>query len=70
MERSRAGQGRCLRRGSWPWLAYRRRWGHGHLGLQYGAIAYDVKGDGFKSKVMAEGTLSHRFGQPGTYEYM
>jgi plastocyanin len=35
-----------------------------------GAIAHDVKGDGFRSKVMAEGTFSHRFDQPGTYEYV
>ena len=37
---------------------------------QDGAIAHDVKGDGFKSKVMAEGTYSHRFNQPGTYKYV
>jgi plastocyanin len=35
-----------------------------------GAIAHDVKGDGFKSKVMAEGTFGHRFTEPGTYEYV
>jgi plastocyanin len=35
-----------------------------------GAIAHDVKGDGFRSKVMAEGTFSHRFDQPGTYDYV
>ena len=35
-----------------------------------GAIAHDVKGDGFKSKVMAEGTFSHRFEQPGTHDYL
>jgi plastocyanin len=29
-----------------------------------GAIAHDVKGDGFKSKVISEGTFSHRFDQP------
>jgi plastocyanin len=34
---------------------------------QDGAIAHDVKGDGFKSKVISEGTLSHRFTEPGTY---
>jgi plastocyanin len=34
------------------------------------AIAHDVKGDGFKSKVMAEGTFSHRFTQPGTHAYV
>jgi plastocyanin len=38
--------------------------------FQDGAIAHDVKGDGFKSKVMAEGTFSHRFDQPGTYDYL
>jgi plastocyanin len=37
---------------------------------QDGTIAHDVKGDGFKSKVMAEGTFSHRFTQPGTYKYL
>jgi plastocyanin len=35
-----------------------------------GAIAHDVKGDGFRSKVMTEGTFSHRFTQPGTYDYL
>ena len=35
-----------------------------------GAIAHDVKGDGFRSKVMAEGTFSHRFDQPGSYKYL
>jgi plastocyanin len=35
-----------------------------------GAIAHDVKGDGFKSKVMAEGTFSHRFTKPGIYKYV
>jgi plastocyanin len=35
-----------------------------------GAIAHDVKGDGFRSKVMAEGTFRHRFDQPGTYDYL
>jgi plastocyanin len=35
-----------------------------------GAIAHDVKGDGFRSKVIAEGTFGHRFDQPGTYEYV
>jgi plastocyanin len=35
-----------------------------------GAIAHDVKGDGFQSKVMAEGTFRHRFTQPGTYDYL
>jgi plastocyanin len=35
-----------------------------------GAIAHDVAGDGFKSEVMSEGTFSHRFDQPGTYDYV
>jgi plastocyanin len=35
-----------------------------------GAIAHDVKGPGFKSEVMAEGTFSHRFDQPGSYKYL
>jgi plastocyanin len=35
-----------------------------------GAIAHDVKGDGFRSQVISEGTFSHRFGQPGTYAYV
>lgn len=37
---------------------------------QDGAIAHDVKGPGFKSKVVSEGTFSHRFTEPGTYEYL
>jgi plastocyanin len=35
-----------------------------------GAIAHDVKGDGFRSKVIAEGTFRHRFSEPGTYDYV
>jgi plastocyanin len=35
-----------------------------------GAIAHDVKGDGFQSKVQAEGTFRHRFAQAGTYDYL
>jgi plastocyanin len=35
-----------------------------------GAIAHDVKGDGFRSKVIADGTFRHRFDQPGTYDYL
>jgi plastocyanin len=35
-----------------------------------GAIAHDVKGDDFRSKVQAEGTFRHRFTQPGTYNYL
>jgi plastocyanin len=34
------------------------------------AIAHDVKGDGFTSKVQSQGTFSHRFTQPGTYDYL
>jgi plastocyanin len=37
---------------------------------QDGAIAHDVKGDGFRSKVISEGTFSHRFDQPGSYPYL
>jgi plastocyanin len=37
---------------------------------QDGAIAHDVKGDGFRSKVQSEGTFGHRFTQPGTYQYL
>jgi plastocyanin len=35
-----------------------------------GAIAHDVKGDDFRSKVISEGTFSHRFDQPGSYDYL
>jgi plastocyanin len=35
-----------------------------------GAIAHDVKGDGFKSEVITEGTFRHRFAEPGTYDYV
>jgi plastocyanin len=35
-----------------------------------GAIAHDVKGDDFRSKVQTEGTFRHRFTQPGTYNYL
>jgi plastocyanin len=35
-----------------------------------GAIAHDVKGDDFRSEVIAEGTFTHRFAQPGTYKYV
>jgi plastocyanin len=35
-----------------------------------GAIAHDVKGDGFRSQVITEGTFSHRFDQPGTNNYL
>jgi plastocyanin len=36
---------------------------------QDGAVAHDVKGSGFKSKVTSQGTFAHRFDQPGSYEY-
>ena len=35
-----------------------------------GAIAHDVKGASFKSEVQSEGTFSHRFDKPGTYDYV
>jgi plastocyanin len=35
-----------------------------------GAIDHDVSGDGFKSKVMSEGTFSHRFDEASTYDYV
>ena len=35
-----------------------------------GAVAHDVKGPGFRSEVMAEGTFRHRFTEPGTYDYV
>jgi plastocyanin len=35
-----------------------------------GALDHDVKGDGFRSEVMSEGTFSHRFDEPGTYDYV
>jgi plastocyanin len=35
-----------------------------------GAIAHDVKGDGFRSEVISEGTFRHRFDQPGTHDYL
>jgi plastocyanin len=35
-----------------------------------GAVEHDVVGDGFKSEVMSEGTFSHRFDEPGTYDYV
>jgi plastocyanin len=35
-----------------------------------GAVEHDVKGDDFQSEVMSEGTYSHRFDQPGTYDYL
>jgi plastocyanin len=35
-----------------------------------GAIAHDVKGDRFQSKVQTQGTFTHRFPQPGRYHYL
>jgi plastocyanin len=35
-----------------------------------GAVAHDVKGPDFRSKVISEGTFSHRFDRPGTYDYV
>lgn len=35
-----------------------------------GGVQHDVVGDGFKSKVMAKGTFSHTFDEPGTYDYV
>ena len=35
-----------------------------------GAVAHDVVGDDFHSEVMAEGTFSHRFDEPGTHDYI
>jgi plastocyanin len=35
-----------------------------------GAITHDVAGDGFKSETVASGTFTHRFDEPGTYDYL
>jgi plastocyanin len=35
-----------------------------------GAIAHDGNGDDFKSQVISQGTFSHRFTKPGTYQYL
>jgi plastocyanin len=35
-----------------------------------GAVTHDVSGDDFQSEVMSEGTFSHRFEEPGTYDYV
>jgi plastocyanin len=37
---------------------------------QDGAVAHDVKGDGFQSEVMTEGSFRHRFTTPGSYDYL
>jgi plastocyanin len=34
-----------------------------------GAVARDVKGDGFSSTVEKSGAFTHRFDQPGTFTY-
>jgi plastocyanin len=34
-----------------------------------GAVAHDVKADGFGSPVRKSGDWSHRFDQPGTFQY-
>jgi plastocyanin len=34
-----------------------------------GGVQHDVVGDGFKSELMAKGTFSHTFDEPGTYDY-
>ncbi len=34
-----------------------------------GDTPHDVKGDGFKSAVMRQGTFTHTFATPGTYDY-
>lgn len=35
-----------------------------------GAVAHDVAGDEFESEVMSEGTFSHRFEEPGIYDFV
>jgi len=35
-----------------------------------GTLQHDVAGDGFKSDLFAEGTFTHTFEEPGTYEYL
>jgi plastocyanin len=34
-----------------------------------GDTPHDVKGDGFKSEVMRQGTFTHTFATPGSYDY-
>ncbi len=34
-----------------------------------GSIQHDVAGDGFKSDVKTSGSFSHRFEEPGRYDY-
>jgi len=71
---SRRQQRRAHRDHPGPGLHARDAYGpgrrHGHPGLRDGAVAHDVKGDGFRSEVMAEGTFRHRFTQPGSYDYL
>jgi plastocyanin len=35
-----------------------------------GAVDHDVSSDNFKSEAKSEGTFSHSFDEPGTYEYI
>ncbi len=35
-----------------------------------GRAVHDVAGDGFKSEILAEGTFTHTFDEPGTYPYV
>ncbi len=34
-----------------------------------GSVPHDVSGDGFSSPVQSKGTFTHRFDQPGSYDY-
>ena len=34
-----------------------------------GAVAHDVKGDGFSSPTQKRGTFTHRFDRPGTFRF-
>jgi plastocyanin len=34
-----------------------------------GAVAHDVRADGFRSPIQKRGTFTHRFDQTGTFEY-
>jgi plastocyanin len=34
-----------------------------------GAIDHDVAGDDFQSEIMSEGSFTHTFEEPGTYDY-
>ena len=38
--------------------------------FQDAGIGHDVVGDDFQSEIMTEGTFSHTFDEPGTYEYL